>query len=77
MQKPRDDDFHAPAPTTDDFGARLRAWRTGAGLTRRELSERVGMGEALLAELERGRKPTERQRELLGQHFSRAKIDAP
>ena len=66
MQKPRDDDFHAPAPTADDFAERLRAYRVGAGLSRRALADRVGMSETLLAEIETGRRvATERQREIL------------
>lgn len=66
MQRPRDDDFHAPAPTADDFAARLRAYRVGAGLTRRELADRVGMSETVLTEIETGRRTaTTRQREIL------------
>lgn len=66
MQKPRDDDFHTPTDSADDFATRLRAYRVGAGLTRRELADRVGMSETLLAEIETGRRiATERQREIL------------
>jgi len=66
MQRPKDDDFFAPADSVDDFAARLRAYRVGAGLTRRELADRVGMSETLLAEIETGRRTaTTRQREIL------------
>lgn len=66
MQRPKDDDFFAPADSADDFATRLRAYRVGAGLSRRELADRVGMSETLLAEIETGRRvATTRQRGIL------------
>lgn len=66
MQRPKDDDFFAPADSADDFAARLRTYRVGAGLSRRELADRVGMSETVLTEIETGRRvATTRQREIL------------
>lgn len=48
-----------PSPVVAEFGARLRAHRTAAGLSQMELAERAGMHFTFVSSVERGlRNPT-------------------